>query len=598
MHQVDIIPVATARTLSGMFRERVLRTPDAVAYREFNTRHDNWRDYTWAQMQRQITRWQAALRGEALQPGERVALMLKNCTAWVMMDQAALGLGLVVVPLYTVDRPDNVAYILKDAGIKLLLLENQEQWQQLNAVRAQWEDCGLRRILVLNGVGGENDERLMAVEDWLPEAGAADMQTLGQSEELATIVYTSGTTGRPKGVMLSHRNILSNSYSSLQILPVHTDDLFLSFLPLSHTLERTVGYYLAVMAGAATVYARSIPQLAEDLASQRPTLLVSVPRIYERVYAGIKTKLDEGSGLKRFLFNLTVDVGWSRFEHAQGRGPWGFSHMLWPLLNQLVASKVMARLGGRIRGAMSGGAALPPDISRIFIGLGLPLLQGYGLTETSPVACGNPRENNMPASIGLPIPGVEVKIGEKNALLIRGPNIMLGYWNNPQATRAMIDAEGWLNSGDTARLDEQGRVYITGRLKEIIVMSNGEKVPPVDMEAAIARDSLFEQSLVLGEGKPYLALLAVLNAEQWKKTAREAGLGAADLENEKTQKLVLERVARQVRDFPGYAQIRRAALTLEPWTVENGLLTPTLKLKRTRIMEQYRGKIEKLYEGH
>ncbi|HSS46466.1 MAG TPA: long-chain fatty acid--CoA ligase, partial [Burkholderiales bacterium] len=462
---------------------------------------------------------------------------------------------------------------------------------------------GLQRILVLNGVDAadRNDARLAAVEDWLPEAGAQEMETMGKTDELATIVYTSGTTGRPKGVMLSHYNILSNVFSTLQSIPARTDDLFLSFLPLSHTFERTVGYYLTVMAGATVVYARSIPQLAEDLACIRPTLLISVPRIYERVYAGIKAKLDEGSAVKRSLFNLTVKVGWSRFEHAQKRGPWRVSHLLWPLLNRLVASKIMARLGGRLRGTLSGGAALPPDISKIFIGLGLPLVQGYGLTETSPVACCNRIDNNVPASIGLPIPGVEVKIGEKNALLIKGPNVMLGYWNNPEATKAMIAPDGWLNTGDTARIDEQGRVYITGRLKEIIVMSNGEKIPPVDIETAIARDPLFEQILVLGEGKPYLAVLAVLNAEQWKKTAQEAGLdpqSATALHDKAAEKLVLERIARQIRDFPGYAQIRRAALLLEPWTVENGLLTPTLKLRRPRVMEQYGDKIAKLYEGH
>ena len=212
-----VIPVATAGTLSGLFRERVRRSPDAVAYREFNQQHGNWRDYTWAQMQRQVVCWQAALRSEALMPGDRVAMMLRNGTAWVIMDQAALGLGLVVVPLHIVDRPDNVAYILKDAGVKLLHLENRELWKQLEAIREEWEGCGLQRILVLNGIeaADRNDARLAAVEDWLPEAGAQEMETLGKPGELATIIYTSGTTGRPKGVMLSHLNILSDVYDSL-----------------------------------------------------------------------------------------------------------------------------------------------------------------------------------------------------------------------------------------------------------------------------------------------------------------------------------------------------------------------------------------------
>jgi long-chain acyl-CoA synthetase len=317
--------------------------------------------------------------------------------------------------------------------------------------------------------------------------------------------------------MLSHHNMLSNAYFTLQSFDVTGADTFLSFLPLSHTLERTCGYYLSVMAGARVAYARSIPQLAEDLAAIRPTLLISVPRIYERVYGAIKAKLAEGPAVRRMLFELATEVGWTRFEHQQGRGPWRPGFVLWPLLKKLVADKILARLGGRLRAAVSGGAALPPDVARVFIGLGLPVLQGYGLTETSPVVSNNNIEDNVPASIGKPIHGVQVKIGEKNALLVKGPNVMLGYWENPEATRAMFTEDGWLNTGDTARMDGEGRLYITGRLKEIIVLSNGEKVPPVDMEAAIARDPFFEQVMVMAENeavkKNRLALLSELLRE-------------------------------------------------------------------------------------
>ena len=255
---------------------------------------------------------------------------------------------------------------------------------------------------------------------------------------LAYLIYTSGTTGRPKGVMLSHRNILTDAYAGLQVLTVQQTDSFLSFLPLSHTFERTCGYYLTIMCGATVSYARSVQALGDDLQTIKPTMLISVPRIYERIWAAIRAKLDEGSPLKKKLFHMVVDVGYARFEHAQGRGSWKLSFLLWPVLNALVASKVLARLGGRMRGAMSGGAALPPEVSRVFIGLGLPVLQGYGLTETSPIVCANSIEDNLPASVGKVVPGVEVKIGENNALLIKGPNVMMGYWNNQAATRAMI----------------------------------------------------------------------------------------------------------------------------------------------------------------
>ncbi|MFN7085773.1 MAG: AMP-dependent synthetase/ligase [Burkholderiales bacterium] len=592
-----VIPVEASVTLDGLFRERVRRTPDLVAYRDFNPLHGNWRDYTWTQMNHQVARWQAALEKEGLSPGDRVAVMLRNSPEWVAFDQAALGLGLVVVPLYTQDRPDNTAYILDDAGCKVLLFEGEEQWRSLAGVREQLG--GLVRILAVNALSAPGeDSRLRWIGEWLPEDGGETRHVPRDPHALATIVYTSGTTGRPKGVMLSHHNILSNVAACLGVLAPGHEDVFLSFLPLSHTLERTAGYYLPMASGTTVSYARSIPQLGEDLLTIRPTFLISVPRIYERVYAAIRAKLDEGPPLRKKLFELAVAIGYARFEHSQRRGPWLPSFLLWPLLDALVAKKILARLGGRMRAAISGGAALSLDVSRVFLGLGLNVLQGYGLTETSPTVSANRIDDNVPASVGRPVPGVEVKLGDKDALLIRGPNVMLGYWNNEEATRQMIQPDGWLNSGDTARIDAQGHIYITGRLKEIIVMSTGEKVPPADMEAAIMRDPLFEQVMLLGEGKSYLSVMVVLNRERWNKLAAEHGIDAAAVTSQQAEELALARIAAQLKAFPGYAQVRRATLTLEPWTVENGLLTPTMKLRRAKVMEKFNAEIDRMYTGH
>ncbi len=595
-----VIAVEAAGTLDGLFRERVKRTPEGIAYRDYNQQHANWRDYTWAQINHQVARWQAALEKDGLKAGDRVAVMMRNSPEWVIFDQAAMGLGLVVVPLYTQDRPDNVAYILNDSGCKVLLFGTDAQWRTFADVRDQL--TGLVRILIVEPLpGAADDPRLQSIDQWLPDSGGETRHVARDGNALATIVYTSGTTGKPKGVMLSHNNILTNAHAGLQLLTIRPDDSFLSFLPLSHTFERTCGYYLTIMCGATVTYARGIPQLGEDLQTVKPTMLISVPRIYERIWGAIRAKLDEGSPLKKKLFMLAVDVGYARFEQTMGRGSWKPSFLLWPLLNKLVASKVLARLGGRMRAAMSGGAALPPDISRVFIGLGLPVLQGYGLTETSPMACANSPSDNLPASVGKPMPGVQVKIGDNNALLIKGPNIMLGYWNNEAATKAMIQPDGWLNSGDTGRIDEQGHVFITGRIKEIIVMSNGEKLPPVDMENAILRDPLFEQVMMLGEAKPYLGLLAVLNADHWKKLAAEKGWKTDDpalLTTKEVETAVTARVGAQLKEFPGYAQVRRVSLSLEPWTMENGLLTPTLKLKRPKVMEKFVAEIDHMYAGH
>ncbi|PTR07148.1 long-chain acyl-CoA synthetase [Nitrosospira sp. Nsp5] len=599
-HDLNIIPVEVAGTLNGLFSERVRRSPEGVAYRDYDRSSGKWRDLTWEQMDQGILRWQAALSQENLVAGDRVAVMLRNCPEWVMFEHAALRMGLVVVPLYTADRVENAAYILSDAGVKVLLLEELAQWRAFSGLVHQVGDL-TRVVTIQSSPEKVDDHRVLALHDWLPEQAGEIQSIKADPHQLATIIYTSGTSGRPKGVMLSHHNILTNAYGCSQIVPLSRGDLLLSFLPLSHAYERTGGYYVPMMCGATVAYARSIQQLPEDLLIIRPTILVSVPRIYERVYGGIRAKLAEGSAVSRKLFNLTVDIGFSRFEYQQRRDSWHLSHLLWPLLDSLVAKKVMAKLGGRLRGAMTGGAALSTDVSRIFIGLGLPLLQGYGMTESSPVVCSNTFDNNVPGTVGRPIPGVEVKLGENNALLIHGPNVMLGYWNDPEATKAVLTPDGWLNSGDIARIDENGGITITGRLKEIIVMSTGEKVPPADMEAAILRDPLFEQVMLIGEGRSYLSALVVLNSGHWEGLSGQYHLDR-DWRNlaqdQKLEEILLEKITRQISEFPGYAKVYRVALAQEPWTIENGMLTPTLKLRRGRVLDRYKAEVGRLYEGH
>ncbi|MGD2140223.1 MAG: long-chain fatty acid--CoA ligase [Burkholderiales bacterium] len=597
--QPDVIQPAAARTLDGLFAARVQRSRDAVAYVNYDDASGTWKNYTWGEIEQLVARWQSGLARENLEPGERVAIMIRNSIWWVIFDQAAMGLGLVTVPLYTSDRPDNLAYIMRDSGARVIFFEDQATWDAFADV--MHELGGLIRAICLKPLtDGDQDPRLVSAEDWVPDRADDIRHVNSDGGKLASIIYTSGTTGRPKGVMLSHSNMLENSYATAQCFPVYPDDLFLSFLPLSHTLERTCGYYGTLMSGGQVAFARSVQDLAEDLLAIRPTVLISVPRIYERVYAAIKQKLQDGPPLRRKLFELATNVGWARFEYQQKRGSWRPLFLLWPLLKLLVASKVMARLGGRLRAATCGGAALSPEIARLFIGLGLPVVQGYGLTETSPVVTTNRIEDNVPASIGKPIPGVKVRIGEKNALLVKGPNVMLGYWNNPDATRAMFTDDGWLNTGDTARMDADGRLYITGRLKEIIVMSNGEKVPPVDMEAAIQRDPLFEQVMLIGEARPYLAVFVVLNEQEWANVAAAHGIDAqseAALKSDQVEEIVLERVSAQIYEFPGYAQIRRAVVLPEPWSVENGLLTPTMKVKRAKVIEAYESEYQRIYAG-
>jgi long-chain acyl-CoA synthetase len=444
--------------------------------------------------------------------------------------------------------------------------------------------------VTVRAVDGADDASVRALARWLPATGVDEAPAAVDGHALATIVYTSGTTGRPKGVMLSHQNMLQNVKSCLGAFDVYPDDVFLSFLPLSHMFERTVGYYLTMVAGSEVAFARSIPQLAEDFRNVRPSVIVSVPRIYERLHAAIQSQLRDASGTKRWLFEFAHHTGWSLFEWHQGRGGWKPAFLLWPILRALVAAKLLQRLGGRLRLAISGGAALNPQIARTFLGLGLPICQGYGLTEASPVVSVNRLDRNDPASIGAVLPGVEIAFGEQDALLVKGPNVMLGYWNNAEATAKAKSEEGWLDTGDQARL-EQGLLHITGRLKEIIVM---------DMELAIQLDPLLEQVLIVGEGKPFLTALVALNMDEWRRVAQASGLpenldGEA---REKAEKLVVARIRKLIGEFPGYAQVRRVAVLTDKWTVDGGLLTPTLKLRRQQILERYRDRLADLYRGH
>lgn len=599
-----VIKPEQAGTLAGLLRERIEATPDAIAYRYHLNHEHRWHRQTWRDVGRRVTKWQIALEREGIQQGDRVAVMLRNSVQWVAFEQAALGLGLIVVPLYVNDRPDNILYILQDTESKVLLLEGREQWHQLAPVI---EDAkSLQRVVSLHSSINEKVHPLVRSKDeWLPDdivTSGGTLKTVDvDSNSLATIVYTSGTSGKPKGVMLTHRNILWNAYASLQAINVVPQDLFLSFLPLSHMFERTTGYYLPMMVGATVAYSRSITQLADDLITLKPTVMISVPRIFERVYGKITTQLVTRPPFAQKLFHLAVETGWARFNHQQGRGDWKPSFLLWPLLKKAVADKVLERLGGRIRVTVCGGAALSESVAKLFIGLGLPVVQGYGLTETSPVLSGNRLENNDPASVGPPLIDVEVNFTDVGELIIKSPGVMRGYWRNEEGTNAVIDSDGWFHTGDKAELRD-GRIYITGRVKDIIVLSNGEKVPPNDMEMAIARDPLFEQVMVIGEGRPYLAALLVLEPEQWKAFTKEHGIDESSLacqaQPTKVEKLLVKRVAAQLDGFPGYAQVRRIAATLEPWTVENEMQTPTLKLKRNRILEHQASDVSNIYEGH
>jgi len=536
-----------------------LATPERVLYRQFL--EGNWRDISAREIAAYAARWQEYLRAEGFARGERIALCLRNGIHWVAADQAALGLGLVIVPLYVDDNPENVAWCLENSGARLLVMESSRMAEALAKVSA-----ALPRLLCLSAEPGSGHRTVDAV---LPRQALEFEVVPLEDGALATICYTSGTAGRPKGVMLTHGNILANVGGCERLRIARPEDVFLSFLPVSHMFERTGGYYLPLAIGAKVAYARSVSQLAEDLASERPTIVFAVPRVFERFASRVNEALAKAPAKKR-LFDLVVAAG-----GRAARGEAGIvDRIVLALLRGSVARPVLARMGGRMRLAVLGGAPLDPSIAWLFLGLGLPILQGYGMTEASPVISVNRMEDNVPESVGAPLDNVEARIGANNELLARGPSVMQGYWNNPEATAKILDGERWLHTGDLAEIRD-GKIFIRGRLKDVLVLSNGEKLPPQDVELAILGDPVFEQGILIGEGRPFLTLVAVTH--------------------ETDEKSLIQRANERLKGFPRYIRVRRVVATRDPWTVDNGLLTPTLKVKRERVQERFSAEIERAY---
>lgn len=593
--RADVIPADMPGGIPAVFMERIRRSPDAPAYQHWSD--GRWQTLSWRDFSKVWSRWRAAFSAEGLEPGSRVMIQCRNCLEWVLFDQGAMANGLVVVPVFAEDRADNIAYIAHQTEARLLMVEEPDQWWALE--KELESDRHIQRVVIVGGDSpmDTSDGRVVSLQRWLPAETVADSPAvMPEPDSLATIVFTSGTTGRPKGVMLSHANILGNAHAGLRSFVVYPRDRMLSFLPLSHMFERTIGCYLNVLAGSCVAFNRSIPELLDDMAMVEPTILITVPRIFERAYGRIQDQLASGSALKRWLFTRAVEIGWQRFEMRQGRAGWSPGQLAWPLLDVLVGRKIRQRFGGRLRVVVSGGAPLAARISRVFIGLGVEILQGYGLTESSPVLSVNTLDHNKPHTIGLPLLGARLRVSAEGELQAAGEGIMLGYWRNPEATAEAVSADGWLHTGDIASIDDDGFVSITGRIKEIIVMANGEKVPPADMESAICDDPVFDQAMVVGEGRPFLSLVVVVDPGAWEQVSGSPSLSAADAEA--ALDWAVARVARRLHDFPGYANIHRVTLTTEPWTVEDGALTPTMKLKRPVLRERFARDIENMYAGH
>ncbi|MGG1945963.1 AMP-dependent synthetase/ligase [Trinickia sp. NRRL B-1857] len=598
--------LSSIQTLPELFAWRVSRTPSGDAYRYFDGASAKWMTFTWQQSARHVARCAQALNAAGLPEGARVALLLPNGPQTVFLDQAVLARGCVPVPMHALDNSASIAYILSDSDASLLIAQNEKQWQDIVATGVPLP--ALKNVVVMEK--GEarpatSGPLVWTYDEWL-SAAAGDDRPMSvrppKPSDLAALVYTSGTTGKPKGVMLTHENVVSNVKAVMQRVAADKTDVFLSFLPLSHTFERTAGYYLPVAAGACVAFARSTKLLLQDFQMVRPTVLISVPRIYERIYAGVEAALST-STLKLRLFRLAQAVGWRRFCRAHGlsaddrlieRVGDAFA---WPALGRPASRVLVRQFGGRLRLAVSGGAPLSPAVAHCFLGLGVPIAQGYGMTEASPVVAVNTRDDNDPSTVGRPLQGIEIRISDDGELLVRGPNVMRGYWKRDADTASAI-VDGWLRTGDRAEM-VSGRIRIVGRAKEIIVTSTGEKIAPADLELAITADPAFEQAYVVGDNRSFIACVVVLGRAYWNELAMSHGLDPLAPESLKSQKAAetaIRRIRELTRNFPYYAQPRAVVLTSEPWTIENTLMTPTLKLKRNNLAAHFARDIDRIYQ--
>lgn len=597
------------RTIPELLRRTVELFPEREAFRQYDYQANAWISTTWEEFYAGVMRWRRAFHAMGLVPGDRAAMLLTNCLDAVTFDEAALSSGLIPVPLHAIDTAHSSAYILKDSNAKFLVTTSRARWNAIHAADPQLSD--LQQIVFTNEVGDElvDGIRLSGLEAWLAKGNSVSDDELFAGpalEDTAGFIYTSGTTGRPKGVMITHANIASNIQQINDSFNFTEEDVFLSYLPFSHTFERMVAHYVSVAHGSAMAFVRSVNRIEDDLAEVKPTLMCSVPRVFERLYQKIQTDLAKSSEDERHKTEWACEVGWRKFCRANGLSVEhtdreAMDATVAKMLDEEVGSRIREVFGGRLRACFAGGASLNLMVSRFFNSFSIPVLQLYGLTETSPIVSFTRMGRNNPQCVGFPVVGTEVRLGENDELQVKGPQVMKGYWRKPKETAAAFTEDGWFKTGDQADITEEGFIRIKGRIKEIIVTSTGEKISPVDLEFAIQEDHLFSQVFVLGDNRPFITALVVVDEHHWGEICRDMQLDPEDpktLKNRDLLRLVVKRVRAAAKNFPSYGIPRSVEILREPFTVEDGLLTTTMKLKRPQILERYKDQIDEMYAGH
>lgn len=591
-------------TLVDVF-ERVThkhKRPDTLNYKNGG----RWLSISSDEMLRRAKLIAAGLHAIGAGPGERVAILSESRVEWTLTDAGSIFAGTIDVPIYPTLTPPQVRYILNDSGASVLFLANREKFDELKDALGECPQVKHVVFFEPEGINAADGMTLAQLEEKGRELEQHEPAHIDQSvlkirpDDLATIIYTSGTTGEPKGVMLTHSNLVSNLIDSSGHLSFGEHDIALSVLPLSHVFERQA-MYMYLHQGMAVYFAESLQTVGPNLREVRPTVLVGVPRIFEKIYARIRERAAEAGKLSATMLAWSVSVAREHAKHTLVHEPVpAFLKLKHWIASKLVFSKWQWAFGGRMRLLVSGGAALPEDLSYIYTGAGIPIVQGYGLTETSPVITTSKIEDNRPGTVGKAIPNVDIRIAEDGEIEVRGPNVMQGYYNKPEETRAVFTSDGWFKTGDIGALDQDGFLCITDRKKELFKTSGGKYIAPQPIEQAIKGSRFVSQVVLIGSERKFPAALIVPVWEQLESYCKLKGIAVKSRSEMCHHPRIVDLIQRQIDaltpNLPKYERIKKVALLEDEFTIEGGELTPTLKVKRRVIDEKYRDVIEKLYE--
>lgn len=591
----------TTKTLDTLFFDRVRRYSGGVAFREYDSRERVWRNVSWAGLGLEMTRWRGALDREDLADNARVAIMLHNCKEWVVCEQATMVLDLINVPIYPNASIENVAYILNDSAAQILVIDSLRMWQRLAPAHNKLEQ--LKRVVILNTLNEEeegrvhelNDPRIVLAKDWLPIEGGPLHERYADSNAIATIIYTQGTDGMPKGVMLSHINILSNARAVLSMMAIRNTDVFYSTLSLAHVVQRTTGLYAPMMSGAVVAFNRSMETMASDLQELNPSILICETQHLKKLKDILDEELKNESWIDRMFFRSAVAAGWGNFQVEQKLRTFSSVAMMWPVLKGIALYTMLPKIAGRrLRRIICSGTPLPPNLAKLFIGMGINVMHGYHLTEVSGLVSLNPVMGNNPDSVGMTLPGYKIKIDSVNNVVISSDSMLSpGYMGFASEAEESGFGNDRFSSGDTATYEDE-HLFFHGHEANMLYITTGKQVEPTIMELALCADDLIDHAVITGYGQPMLCAILVLNRAKWiaqiNKMKIEA-TQASNYEHPKIHALLMDRIRKQLLGIPDGQFVTTFIVSEEPWTVDGGFLTPTLKPRRKFIEHHYKNEL-------